>query len=173
MPTPPSHVETCFKIRELRETDNEALLAFETGNRFWFESHIEARPSSFYSLQGVADHIQSYLQDFAAGTWHPFIIEDAHGKIVGRANLKSINTTLNTAEVGYRVAEDMAGQGLATMALRHLIEQARERWGLGQLVAYVYEDNAGSAKVLARCGFLLALPDTSTPENERRFTYSI
>lgn len=173
MPTLPRHIEDRIRIRELRETDAEPLLAFETENRLWFESHIDARPTCFYSRHGVTDHIQSHLRDFAAGTWHPFIIEDADGKIVGRANLKSIKATRNTAEVGYRVAKEMAGQGLATMALKHLIEQARARWRLAQLVAYVYENNAGSAKVLERCGFLPASPHDSTLGNERRFTRSI
>ncbi|MNO10102.1 hypothetical protein D3C81_2337380 [compost metagenome] len=55
-------------------SDAQALLAFEIRNREWFESHIDAREPSFYSSQGVADHIESYLSDFAVGAWHPFVI---------------------------------------------------------------------------------------------------
>lgn len=143
-----------FNIRTLERTDSEALLAFETLNRDWFESHIDPRPPSFYSPQGVADHIEGYLSGFALGTWHPFVIEDASGEIVGRANLKDINSMQGSAEVGYRIGQRHCAQGLATLALRHLIQEARERWGLGLLVAYVYEGNVGSRKVLGRCGFL-------------------
>jgi len=91
---------TSFRVRELSSTDTEALLAFETQNREWFESHIDARAPSFYSVQGVAEHIQAYLADFALGAWHPFVIEDASGEIVGRANLKSIDSPQGSAEVG-------------------------------------------------------------------------
>jgi ribosomal-protein-alanine N-acetyltransferase len=143
-----------FSVRELRRTDTEALLAFETENRAWFESHIDARAPSFYSVEGVNDHIQEYLSGFARGVWHPFVLEDSRGKIVGRANLKGIDTNAGVAEVGYRIAQSACGQGLATHALEHLIRQARMLWALTQLVAYVFPENAGSRKVLERCGFV-------------------
>ncbi|MGC6369351.1 GNAT family N-acetyltransferase [Pseudomonas sp. K2I15] len=165
---------TSFKVRELRSTDTEALLAFETLNREWFESHIEARAPSFYSVQGVAEHIQAYLSDFALGAWHPFVIEDASGEIVGRANLKNIDSPKGCAEVGYRVGERACGQGLATLALKHLIQEAQARWALTQLVAYVYPKNVGSQKVLGRCGFVpeQAAPD-GKPHSENRFILSL
>lgn len=166
-------LEDTFYIREMKRCDIEALLAFEIENREWFESHIEARAAAFYSLQGVGSHIDEYLCAMAAGTWHPFVIEDHSARIVGRANLKNINTAPNTAEVGYRVARNAGGQGLATLALRHLIQQARERWRLTQLIAFVYTANVGSAKVLDRCGFSLAASDESPSCGERRFIRSL
>ncbi|AZD30238.1 GNAT family N-acetyltransferase [Pseudomonas chlororaphis] len=163
-----------FKVRELRREDTEALLAFETRNREWFESHIEARDSAFYSVQGVAEHIEGYLAGFAAGTWHPWVIEDCSATIIGRANLKNIDSAQGSAEVGYRIAQSACGQGLATQALRHLIQQARTRWHLRQLVAYVYKENLGSTKVVERCGFL---PEPSAEDgkagDERRFVLPI
>ena len=163
-----------FKMRELSRTDTQALLAFETLSREWFESHIEARAPAFYSLQGVAEHIEGYLAAFAAGTWHPLVIEDCSGNIIGRANLKNIDTAQRSAEVGYRIAQDACGQGLATQALRHLIEQARTRWQLTRLVAYVYKENLGSTKVVERCGFLPEQPVADGKAGaERRFVLLI
>lgn len=165
---------TAFKIRELRCTDTRALLAFEIHNREWFESHIEARDPAFYSLEGVAEHIADYLADFAEGSWHPFVIESANGEIVGRANLKSIHSPESSAEVGYRVGQRACGQGLATLALQHLVQQAQTRWGLTQLAAYVYDDNIGSQKVLQRCGFLPApLSPGDKATKERRYELSL
>lgn len=163
-----------FSVRELKMTDAQALLAFEIQNREWFESHIDARAPAFYSLQGVADHIESYLSDFAIGAWHPFVIEDSSQRIVGRANLKSIDSSTGSAEVGYRIDQRVCGQGLATLALRHLIQEARIRWGLAQLVAYAFRENAGSRKVLDRCGFKLEQPSCNdNTGGEDRFVLSI
>ena len=163
-----------FSVRELKMTDAQALLAFEIQNREWFESHIDARDPAFYSLQGVADHIESYLSDFAIGAWHPFVIEDSSRRIVGRANLKSIDSSTGSAEVGYRIDQRVCGQGLATLALRHLIQEARIRWGLAQLVAYAFRENAGSRKVLDRCGFKLEQPSCNdNTGGEDRFVLSI
>ncbi|WP_223503541.1 GNAT family N-acetyltransferase [Pseudomonas sp. BF-R-24] len=162
-----------FSVRELKMTDAQALLAFEIQNREWFESHIDARAPAFYSLQGVADHIESYLSDFAIGAWHPFVIEDSSQRIVGRANLKSIDSSTGSAEVGYRIDQRVCGQGLATRALRHLIQEARIRWGLAQLVAYAFRENAGSRKVLDRCGFKLEQLSCNNTGGEDRFVLSI
>lgn len=163
-----------FRIRELKSTDAEALLAFEIHNREWFESQIDARDPAFYSWTGVTDHIESYLADCAAGTWHPFVIEDSRGRIVGRANLKGIHSPRGSAEVGYRIDQRFCGQGVATQALKHLIEAARGRWELTHLVAYVYESNVGSRKVLERCGFVPeALTGSEATEGGGRFALSI
>ena len=163
-----------FNVRELKTTDTEALLAFEIRNREWFESHIDARDPAFYSLRGVADHIDSYLSGLASGAWHPFVIEGSSQTIVGRANLKSIDLAAGSAEAGYRIAQRACGQGLATLALRHLIQQAKTRWGLTQLVAFAYKENVGSRTVLDRCGFQLEQPSCNeSTGNEERFVLLI
>ena len=141
-------------IRPLDRTDAPALLAFETANRGWFEAHIDPRDPGFYCLEGVAAHIDQYLTGFAQGTWHPLVIVDAKQAIVGRANLKDIDLLTRSAEVGYRIAEHACGQGLATLALRRLIDEARGRWQLTRLVAQVYDSNLGSRAVLQRAGFV-------------------
>ncbi|OLF53484.1 GNAT family N-acetyltransferase [Pseudomonas chlororaphis] len=156
---------TSFSIRPLHSADTEALLAFEVRNRQWFESQIDARAPGFYSPQGVAEHIETYLAGFAAGTWHPLVIEDSQGNIVGRANLKDIDPQQRCAEVGYRIDQQACGQGLATLALQQLIHEARLRWALSHLVAYVYEDNIGSKKVLVRCGFSPSCNHSQGPES--------
>lgn len=142
-----------LKIRTLQSIDAEPLLKFELENRQWFERHIDARSATFYSMDGVTQHIASYLSGLANGTWHPFVVEDSDGNIVGRANLKDIDRSERSAEIGYRIAESACGQGLATLAVRRLIQEARSRWNLTRLVANVYAGNMGSAKVLQRCGF--------------------
>jgi ribosomal-protein-alanine N-acetyltransferase len=163
-----------YKVRPLNSTDIESLLKFEVENREWFESHIDPRAPSFYSLQGVREHIESYLDGFAAGNWQPFVIEDGNGQIVGRANLKDINLPLGSAEVGYRIARHACGQGLATLALRHLVLEARTRWQLTQLVAEVYEQNSASRKVLERCGFSIEdKPLENRADKPWRFILSI
>jgi len=52
-------------------------------------------------------------------------------------------------EVTYGVHPDRWGEGIATQALRLLLEQVRDR----PLHARAASDNVGSLRVLARCGF--------------------
>ncbi|WP_268800421.1 GNAT family N-acetyltransferase [Pseudomonas huanghezhanensis] len=161
-------------IRTLRSADAKALLDFELENRAWFERSITPRDPAFYSLQGVSEHISDYLTRYTAGTWHSCVIEDARGVIIGRANLKDIGLSGRSAEVGYRIAQDVCGKGLATLAVKHLIEQAQSRWHLNQLSAQVYAYNIGSAKVLERCGFVLEqVTQKNGDDHEYRFVLRV
>lgn len=141
-------------IKTLQAQDAAALLQFELENRTWFEQHIAPRDETFYTQQGVQRHIEHYLDGYAKGTWHPCLLFDAAGRVVGRANLKAIDRNTASAEVGYRIARDAAGRGLATRALLHLVELAQQQWRLQQLLAYVTDNNPGSARVLNKCAFV-------------------
>lgn len=143
-----------FSIRTLRPDDAAKLLQFEQENHAWFERNVEPRNDVFYTPEGVREHIEQYLDAQARFTWHPCVILDHDGAIIGRANLKDIDMKAGTAEVGYRMAQQQSGNGLATGALRYLIDLARSQWKLKRLLAYVTIDNAASARVLEKCGFM-------------------
>lgn len=141
-----------IQIRTLQDDDDVALLAFEVANRQWFERFIEARDPAVYSPAGIRRHIGDCLASYRQDSQHPFVITAPDGSILGRANLKDIDQASGVAEVGYRIAQAAAGQGLATRALCHLAEAARSR-GLAQLVAIVSVANPASAAVAERAGF--------------------
>lgn len=149
-----------MNIRRLQADDGERLLAFELENRAWFEQHVEARRPAFYTADGVAAHIADYLRDYAAGIMHPCVLVDDDGAIVGRANLRRIDKAAGSGEVGYRIAHSHARKGLASGALEHLQQVARERYGLRMLNAWIAEDNLGSRRVMEKCHFTRA---TLTP----------
>ena len=150
-----------FTIRTLRPDDAAPLLAFEQANRAWFERHIDGRPDTFYSVDGIHAHVAQFLDEHAQGRLHPCVIVDQHGELIGRANLKDIDGQAQTAEVGYRIGQQQAGKGLATAALHHLIALAQDEWRLASLSAYAIDGNAASIRVLERCGFVqgMAVPD--------------
>ena len=60
----------------------------------------------------------------------------------------------STANLGYRVAEHVAGHGVATANAMALCRLAATRHGLRKLRAAVSHDNAASRKVLAKAGFV-------------------
>lgn len=145
-----------IRIRTLRPDDADRLLQFERDNRAWFERHIAPRGDAFYSPDGVRDHILEFLAAHRAGRLHPCLLLGANDTVLGRVNLRNIDATGRSADVGYRIAESHAGRGLATLAVRHLIDLARSRWRLARLVADVAATNTASARVLDKCGFVRA-----------------
>jgi ribosomal-protein-alanine N-acetyltransferase len=140
-------------IRTLQAGDADALLAFELANRSWFERSVEARAPEFYTVPGVRLHIAAYLDDYRHGRMHPCVMLGEDGAIIGRANLRYIDTAAGNAEVGYRVAHARVGQGLASAALRHLQRLAVDEWKLSRLQAWVASGNPASARVLEKHGF--------------------
>ena len=71
--------------------------------------------------------------------------------MVGRFNLYDLAD--RTAEVGYRVAEHVAGRGVATKALRTLCRLAADQHGLRTLKAGTSHENVASQRVLEKAGF--------------------
>lgn len=160
-----------MNIRTLQADDADRLLAFELENRAWFEQHVEARGAAFYTAAAMAAHIASYMLDYAAGVLHPCVLVDDDGAIIGRANLRRIDKAAGSGEVGYRIAHSHARKGLASGALQHLQQQARERYGLRMLNAWIAEENLGSRRVMEKCHFTRAAltpPLTVTVNGTRR-----
>ncbi|MGH2884952.1 MAG: GNAT family N-acetyltransferase, partial [Solirubrobacteraceae bacterium] len=81
---------------------------------------------------------------------------DEDEKVVGRFNLYDLVD--GTAEVGYRVAQQVAGRGVATSALQDLCRIAREQHGLRTLKAATSNENVASQRVLTKVGFFATGP---------------
>jgi len=79
---------------------------------------------------------------------------DAAGAIIGRANLKDMDAQAGVAELGYRVAKDQVGHGVATAAVTQMKDIALRQCGLHRLHAVVTEVNLASMRVLEKCGFV-------------------
>ena len=82
------------------------------------------------------------------------IAED--GSVLGRFNLYRIED--HTAELGYRVAQDVAGRGVATATVQELCEVAAAQLGLRTLRAATNHQNVASQKVLTKAGFVAVGP---------------
>jgi [ribosomal protein S5]-alanine N-acetyltransferase len=76
--------------------------------------------------------------------------------VLGRFNL--VDLEVGTAELGYRVAQQVAGRGVATAAVQELCWLAAAQYGLRTLRAATTYDNVASQKVLAKAGFVPAGP---------------
>ena len=74
------------------------------------------------------------------------------GSVLGRFNLYELRD--GTASLGYRVAQHVAGQGVATAAVQELCRLAAARHGLRTLRAATSHENAASRRVLIKAGFV-------------------
>jgi RimJ/RimL family protein N-acetyltransferase len=75
------------------------------------------------------------------------------GRVVGSFGLMEIDQQRGYGEIGYWVAAEARGRGLATRGTRLLHEWATGSLGLTKLEILPHEDNTASRKVAERAGY--------------------
>lgn len=137
-------------IERLRPDHAAALLAFEQENRAYFAASIPDRGDDYFAH--FDERHRALLDEQATGRCHFHLVVGDDGAVLGRVNL--VDVADGAAELGFRIAEKAAGQGLATAAVREVCALARTTYRLTTLRAEATVDNAASRSVLARTGFL-------------------
>ena len=138
------------ELQQLDAGHAPAVLAFELANRTYFAASISDRGDEFYDQ--FTDRHRALLADQEAGRCACYVLVADDGSILGRFNLYDIGD--GTADLGYRVAQQVAGRGVATRSVRELCRIAAARHGLRTLRAATSHGNAASQKVLAKAGFV-------------------
>ena len=80
---------------------------------------------------------------------------DYLGQIVGSASISLLNSQHRAPALGYWIAEDVQGRGIATRACRALLERAFEERAVGRVEIMVATENTASRAVAERLGFTL------------------
>ena len=138
------------ELKQLHADHAPAVLSFELANRGYFARSVPDRGDDFFDR--FADRYGALLAEQEAGicAFHILVAED--GSVLGRFNLVDIED--GTAEVGYRVAQDVSGRGVATAGVRELCRLAVSQHGLRTLRAAASHANAPSQRVLLKAGFV-------------------
>ncbi|MEG3691870.1 GNAT family N-acetyltransferase [Vibrio coralliirubri] len=139
----------------LQPNDASALLDFEVENREWFEQFVPAREDRFYSNEGVVEQITSFLTEYKNGEMIPMLIKDANGIVCGRINIRDIDQSSESGELGYRVGRSFASKGIASNAVKQLLDYLTQQTNLKYVDAYALVGNVGSNKILSNTGFEL------------------
>jgi ribosomal-protein-alanine N-acetyltransferase len=138
------------QLQQLRAEHASAVLDFELANRAYFAASISDRGDEFF--EQFTARFQALLAEQQAGTgaFHVLVAQD--GSVLGRFNLLLVED--GSAELGYRVAQHAAGQGLATSAVRELCQLATAKYGVRKIRAATSLQNVASANVLRKVGFV-------------------
>ncbi len=142
------------ELQRLHAGHAPAVLAFELANRAYFAASISDRGDEFYDQ--FTDRHSALLAEQEAGIGAFYVLVAEDGSVLGRFNLYDVKD--GTAELGYRVAQHVAGRGVATATVRELCRLAAARHGLRTLKAATARENAASQKVLTKAGFVPAGP---------------
>ena len=146
------------ELKLLRAGDAPAVLAFELANRAYFAASISDRGAEFFDR--FADRFGALLADQEAGTGAYYVLAAGDASVLGRFNLVDIKD--GVADLGYRVAQHVAGRGVATATVRQLCRLAAAQHGVHRLRAATAHQNAASQKVLTKAGFVAVGPADPT-----------
>jgi RimJ/RimL family protein N-acetyltransferase len=138
------------ELQRLEAGHASAVLAFELANRAYFTATISDRGDEFFAE--FAQRHSDSLAEQESGSFAYYVLVADDGSVLGRFNLYDIKD--GSANVGYRVAQDVAGRGVATAAVLELCRLAAERHGLRTLRAATSQENAASQRVLIKAGFV-------------------
>lgn len=142
------------ELQRLHAGHAPAVLAFELANRAYFAASISDRGDDFFAH--FTDRYNALLAEQEAGMCASYVLVAEDGSVLGRFNLVGIED--HSAELGYRVAQHMAGHGVATATVRELCRLAAVRHGLRTLRAATAHQNVASQKVLTKAGFVAVGP---------------
>jgi len=136
-------------IRLLGADDAEELAAVYRANRDFLRPFEPARDEAFFTVERQRERIEQSLE---GDRWMWGIVED--GAIAGMIALNDVlRGALQLANVGYWVARQHNGRGLASAALAEVVEFAFGEAQLHRLEAGTQPDNVASQRVLERNGF--------------------
>ncbi|HEY0003117.1 MAG TPA: GNAT family protein [Actinoplanes sp.] len=139
--------------RLMAVTDAAELAALLKANREFLAPFEPARSPEYFTVNGQRMVIAEMLRQRATGSTVPHLIVE-HDRIVGRIVLSAIaRGPFQSGSLGYWVAADVNGRGVASAAVAHLARLAFGELGLHRIEAGTLVHNLGSQRVLERNGF--------------------
>lgn len=130
-----------------------------------------------YLLEDATDFVSGFAcREWKTGHGAPFAITEAlSNRLVGAISLKDVDRALRTAELGYWVAREARGRGVASRSI-HLLSDWAFEIGLERLDLFIEPDNLASRAVAERAGSLEAVGESQNrivhgqPRGVDRFT---
>lgn len=105
------------------------------------------------TLPETKEFIEFILNQYEAGRIAPWGIEYKEtGRLIGTIDFVSWSTNHKLAELGYVIAREYWGKGVATEAAKELIRFGFEKMDLVRIQARCFVENIGSERVMEKAG---------------------
>ena len=100
----------------------------------------------------VAAHALEQLDIGTPAHWCAFFLIVSRNAVLGTCRFRSAPAN-GRVEIGYAVAESQRGRGVATEAVKLLLEVAIASGVVTEVFAHIVPENVASSKVVSRLGF--------------------
>ena len=96
-----------ISLELLCEENSLDVYSFEKENREYFERNLPPRPANYFDLEGFKEITRELLREQENHDVYMHLIRDSQGVMVGRINLSVLENNRKTAEIGYRIGENV------------------------------------------------------------------
>ncbi|WP_150956876.1 GNAT family N-acetyltransferase [Microbacterium testaceum] len=137
------------RLRPFDQGDLEAMAAYRGDAEVC--RFLPFEPQTPDDIRGRIGHLfgRTSLEGERGGI---VLVIESDGAVIGDLVLFHLDPEAGSAEIGWVVSPAASGRGLATEAVRALIDTAFEVYGLRRLVAQIDADNIRSAALAERLG---------------------
>ena len=142
-----------ISLELLSEENSLDVYFFEKENRKYFERNLPPRPANYFDLEGFKEITRELLREQENHDVYMHLIRDTQGVMVGRINLSVLENNRKTAELGYRIGENVTNLGYASEAVKLVLEKAFTTYGFNRIIAGTAIGNLASQRVLLKNGF--------------------
>lgn len=138
-------------LRPLEIKDVDTLYLWENDRANWHVSHT----ISPYSKHVLTDYVQSVTDIYSDKQLRLIIEEKATGKAMGTLDLFDCDFKNKKTGIGILIAESAErGKGVATEALKIVLEYCYKVLALNQVYCNILEENAESLHLFEKSGFV-------------------
>jgi RimJ/RimL family protein N-acetyltransferase len=110
-------------------------------------------PSPYRRADAEAFFARSAEELEAGKSVHVLAVDAQDDRLLGSFSVMELDLEPGHGEIGYWVAAEARGRGIATRAVRLLAEWAREELGLTKIDVLPHKENAPSRRVAEKAGF--------------------
>ena len=142
-----------ISLELLSEENSLDVYAFETENREYFERNLPPRSDNYFDQGSFQEITRELLTEQRNRDVYMHLIRDSQGVMVGRINLSVLEDDRTTAELGYRIGENVTNLGYASEAVKLVLDKAFTTYSFNRIIAGTARDNLASQRVLLKNGF--------------------
>ena len=142
-----------ISLELLSEENSLDVYSFEKENREYFERNLPPRPANYFNLEGFKEIMKELLAEQTNRDVYMHLIRDSQGVMVGRINLSVLENNRKTAELGYRIGENVSNLGYASEAVKLVLDKTFNTYALNKIIAGTATGNLASQRVLLKNGF--------------------
>ncbi|MBX9802055.1 MAG: GNAT family N-acetyltransferase [Caulobacteraceae bacterium] len=144
-------------LRPPRPADHEPWAALRQASHAYLQPWEPLWPEDDLTRAAFKRRLSIYGREMEAGNaWPFFIFADSDQSLIGAITLSNVRRGVaETGTLGYWIGQPFAGRGLATAAVRAMVDWAFDDLHLHRVEAACVPDNRASRRVLEKTGFVL------------------